>query len=118
MARRRDAGAWEVAASLADISGLEDLRRDRHRIIANDWLPADMSELAGRQLQRAAELLDKVDFTPATLRADLAGPPRSAGPLHSAAEIINRAADLCSDSAGMLNDNERRCGSSGNERPP
>jgi hypothetical protein len=28
--------------------------------------------------------------------------------LHSAAELINRAADLCSDSAGLVNDNERR----------
>jgi hypothetical protein len=28
--------------------------------------------------------------------------------LHSTAEIINRAADLCSESAGLVNDNERR----------
>jgi hypothetical protein len=100
--------SWDIAAALADIPGLEDLLGDRHRIIANDWLAAHMSSLVGRQLQRAADLLDKVDYTPAALRADLAGPRRSAALLHSAAEIINRAADLCSDSAGMVNDNERR----------
>jgi hypothetical protein len=100
--------SWDIAAALADIPGLEDLLGDRHRIIANDWLAAHMSSLVGHQLQRAADLLDKVDYTPAALRADLAGPRRSAALLHSAAEIINRAADLCSDSAGMVNDNERR----------
>jgi hypothetical protein len=100
--------SWDIAAALVDIPGLEDLLGDRHRIIANDWLAANMSTLVGRQLQRAGDLLDKVDYTPAALRADLAGPRRSAALLHSAAEIINRAADLCSDSAGMVNDNERR----------
>ena len=32
----------------------------------------------------------------------------SAGRLYSAAELISRAADLCSDSAGLVRDNERR----------
>jgi len=100
--------SWDVAAALADIPGLEDLLGDRHRIIANDWLAADMSALVARQLTRAADILDKVDFTPAALRADLAGSRRSVALVQSAAEIINRAADLCSDSAGLVNDNERR----------
>jgi hypothetical protein len=100
--------SWDIGASLVGISGLEDLLGDRHRIIANDWLAAHMSVLIGRQLGRAAEILDAVDFSPAALRADIAGPGRSSALLHSAAEIINRAADLCSDSAGLVNDNERR----------
>jgi hypothetical protein len=100
--------SWDVAGTLIDIPGLEDVLGDRHRIIANDWLAAHMSALVGRQLVRAADMLDTVDYTPAALRADLAGPRRAAALLHSAAEIINRAADLCSDSAGLVNDNERR----------
>jgi len=100
--------SWDIAAALIDIPGLEDLLGDRHRIIANDWLAADTSALIARQLARAADILDKVDYTPAALRADLDGPRRSASLLHSAAEIINCAADLCSDSAGLVNDNERR----------
>lgn len=99
--------SWDIAAALVDIPGLEDVLGDRHRIIANDWLAANTSALIARQLGRAADILDKVDFTPAALRADIAGPRRSAALLHSAAEIINRAADLCSDSAGLVNDNER-----------
>lgn len=100
--------AWDIAAALVDIPGLEDLLGDRHRIIANDWLAANMSALVARLLGRAADILEQVDFTPAALRADLAGPRRAAALLHSAAELINRAADLCSDSAGLINDNERR----------
>jgi hypothetical protein len=100
--------SWDIAAALADIEGLEDVLGDRHRIIANDWLAADMSGLIARLLARGADILDKVDYSPTALRVDLAGPRRSAALLHSAAEIVNRAADLCSDSAGLVNDNERR----------
>jgi hypothetical protein len=100
--------SWDLAPALIDIEGLEDFLGDRHRIIANDWLAANMSALVARLLARAADILERIDFSPAALRADLAGPRRSAALLHSAAEIINRAADLCSDSAGLVNDNERR----------
>lgn len=100
--------SWEVAAALVDIDGIGDLLGERHRIIANDWLAADMQSLIARLLRRAADIVDQVDLAPAAVRADLAGGRRSVGLLHSAAELINRAADLCSDSAGLVNDNERR----------
>jgi hypothetical protein len=100
--------SWDVAAALLDIDELADVLGERHRIIANDWQAATMNSLIARLLQRAAELLDRVDFTPAALRADLAGARASTGRLYSAAEIISRAADLCSDSAGLVHDNERR----------
>jgi len=100
--------SWDVAAALIEIDGLGDLLGERHRIIANDWLAADMQTLIARLLRRAADMLDHIDFKPSALRADLAGERRCVGLLHSAAELINRAADLCSDSAGLVNDNERR----------
>jgi hypothetical protein len=100
--------SWDIAAALIDIDGLGDLLGDRHRIIANDWLASDVAALVARLLRRSADILDRIDFTPAGLRADLAGPRRVAGLVHSAAELINHAADLSSDSAGLVNDNERR----------
>jgi hypothetical protein len=100
--------SWEVAASLLEFEDLAEVMGERHRIITNDWLAADMSGLVGRLLQRAADIIERVDFTPAALRADLAAGRRSAAYLHSAGELVNRAADLCSDSAGLVNDNERR----------
>jgi hypothetical protein len=100
--------SWDVASALVDVDGLGDVLGERHRIIANDWLAADMSALVARLLTRASEILARVDFTPHALRADLAGARRAPDVLHSAAELVNRAADLCSESAGLVNDNERR----------
>jgi hypothetical protein len=79
-----------------------------HRIIASDWQAAEMSSLAARLLLRAVDILEHVDFKPASLRDDLAGDRTSPGSLYSAAELIGRAADLLCDGAGLVRDNERR----------
>ena len=99
---------WAAAAALAGYPELADLLGDRHRIIANDWQAASMSELAGRLLHRAVDILDGIDLSPASLRADLEGPRSSPAYVYSAVELIDRAADLLSDSAGLVHDNERR----------
>ncbi len=62
---------WDAALALTVYPELADLLGDRHRIIANDWQAATMSSLAGRMLVRAADLLDRLDLTPASIRADL-----------------------------------------------
>ena len=56
--------SWDVAAALVDVAGLEDVLGDRHRIIANDWLAANMSSLIAASLVRAADILDDIDFAP------------------------------------------------------
>ena len=99
---------WDAATALIAYPDLADLLGDRHRIIANDWQAATMSSLAGRILNRAADLLDHVELTPAAVRADLGGPRAVPRYLYSAAELIDHAADLLSDSAGLVHDNERR----------
>ena len=100
--------AWDGAAALIGIDGLSDMLGERHRIIANDWQAATMNTVMSRLLGRAADILDRVDFTPQGLRADLAGARVSIGLVYSAAEMVSHAADLCSDSAGLVHDNERR----------
>ena len=100
--------SWAAAAALIEIDGLADMLGERHRIIANDWQAATMNSVQSRLLDRAADVLERVDFTPAALRADLADGQVSAGLLYSAAEMISHAADLCCDSAGLVHDNERR----------
>ncbi|HTK65829.1 MAG TPA: hypothetical protein VL595_25830 [Pseudonocardia sp.] len=100
--------SWRVAEQLLEVVAVADLLGERHRIIANDWQAAGLSTLAGRLLLRAAGILDQVDFTPAALRADLAGFGFAPNYLYSAAELIGRAADLLSESAGLVHDNERR----------
>ncbi|MFD9126611.1 hypothetical protein [Kitasatospora sp. NPDC059571] len=100
--------SWESARALLDFPDFADLLGERHRIIVNDWQAAHLSDLAGRLLHRAADILERIDLRPAAVRADLAGD--SVGPrrLYSAAELISRAADLLSESAGLVHDNERR----------
>jgi hypothetical protein len=100
--------SWGVAAALLEIDGLADVMGERHRIIANDWLAAHMQSLIAALLARAAEMLGHVDFSPAALRADLAGARLAPRRLFSAAEVISRAADLCCQSAQLVHDNERR----------
>ena len=99
---------WEAASALLGYQDLADLLGDRHRIIANDWQAASMSSLAGRLLRRAVDVLDAVDFTPAAVRADVGDTRADARYLYSTVELIDHAADLLSDSAGLVHDNERR----------
>jgi hypothetical protein len=100
--------SWAVAGTLVEVEGLADLLGERHRIIANDWRAATMNSVQSRVPERAADILEHVDVAPAALRADLADGRVSAGLLYSAAEMISHAADLCSESAGLVHDNERR----------
>jgi hypothetical protein len=60
------------------------------------------------QLVRAVEILELVDFTPAAVRADIAGHRTHPKRLYSAGELITHAADLLSDSAGLVHKNEGR----------
>jgi hypothetical protein len=100
--------SWDMAGALVDVDELADVLGERHRIISNDWLAAHMNSLLGRLLARAADMLERIDFTPAALRLDLAGARVTLRRLYSVAEVVSRAADLCCDSAGLVHDNERR----------
>jgi hypothetical protein len=99
--------SWDAAARLRH-PGLADLLGERHRIIANDWQAAALSALVGRLSRRAGELLAPLDLSPEGVRADLAGPRLLPGYLHSASELLDRAADLAAESAALVHDNERR----------
>lgn len=100
--------SWAAAVALFDYASLADLVGERQRIIANDWQAADMSRLAGRLLLRAVEMLDRLTFTPEALRHDLSADRFVPQLIYSATELIDRAADLLSDSAGLVHENERR----------
>jgi hypothetical protein len=100
--------SWGVAAALLEIEELAGQLGERHRIIANDWQAAALNRLTGRILDRAADVLERVDFAPAALRADLAAQKVSVDRLYSAGELIDRAADLVCESSALVHQNERR----------
>jgi hypothetical protein len=93
--------SWTAAGAILEIAALDDLLGVRHRIIANDWQAAGATVVVGRLLERAADVLDRVD-------AEATAAARTPRLLHSAAELIARAADLLGEAAGLVQDNERR----------
>lgn len=100
--------SWETAEALLPHRQLADMLGERHRIIANDWQAAGLNSLVAQLLARAVKILDQVNFTPAALRADLAGSRSAPAYIFSASELIDRAADLIAESATLVHDNERR----------
>ena len=100
--------SWQSVGALASFPELADLLGERHRTVANDWQSAYLLLLVARLLRRALDVLGRVDFTPEALRADLDGERYSARYLYSAAELLDRAADLIAESAVLVHDNERR----------
>ncbi|MXP20758.1 hypothetical protein GIY30_05230 [Gordonia sp. HNM0687] len=100
--------SWEVSEALLSYPELADLLAERHRIIGNNWRNAATSQLIARYLRRAVAMIRRVDFTPAALRANLAGERIAAKYLYAAAEMIAHAADLGVESAVLTHEDERR----------
>jgi hypothetical protein len=100
--------SWSMAEALLAYPQLADLLGERHRIIGNNWQNAATAQLVARYLRRAVAVMDRVDFSPAALRKDLAGPCSAPGYLYAAAELINHAADLSATSSVLTHENERR----------
>jgi hypothetical protein len=100
--------SWAVAEALLAYPRLTDLLGERHQIIANNWQNAHTAQLIARYLRRAVTVLERIDFSPAALREDLAGGRSAAGYLYAAAELINHAADLSAASSVLIHEDERR----------
>lgn len=100
--------SWGTVHGLLAFPDLAGVLGERHRIIANDWQNAAVATLVSRLVRRGLEMLDCVDFTPAAVRADLDDERVFSAYLYSAAELLDRAADLVAESAMLVHDNERR----------
>ena len=66
--------SWAMAEALLSFPQLADLLAERHKIIGNNWQNASTAQLAARYLRRAVSIMDRVDFSPAALRATSPGP--------------------------------------------
>jgi len=69
--------SWGMAEALVAYPQLADLLGERHRIIGNNWQNAATAQLVARYLRRAVAVMERIDYAPAALRKNLAG-PRSA----------------------------------------
>ena len=100
--------SWSMAEALLSYPQLADLLAERHKIIGNNWQNASTAQLIARYLRRAVSIMERVDFSPAGLRKDLAGARSAPSYLYSAAELVNHAADLSAASSVLTHENERR----------
>jgi hypothetical protein len=100
--------SWAMAEALLSYPQIADLLAERHKIIGNNWQNAATAQLIARYLRRAVSILERIDFTPAALRKDLAGARTAPAYLFSAAEMINHAADMSAASSVLTHENERR----------
>ena len=100
--------SWAAAINLMKIPTLENVLGERHRIIINDWQAAHLSTLVAKLLDRALLILNKIDFQPEAIREDILTIKRFPDLLYSASELLDRGADLSSEFAMLVHDNERR----------
>lgn len=100
--------SWGMAEALLSYPELADLLAERHRIIGDNWQNGCTTQLIARYLRRAVATMERVDFSPAAVRRDLAGVRTAPRYLYAAAELINHAADLAVASSVRTHENERR----------
>ena len=100
--------SWAMAEALLSYPQLADLLAERHKIIGNNWQNASTAQLIARYLRRAVSIMERVDFSPAGLRKDLAGARSAPAYLYAAAELINHVADLSAASSVLTHQDERR----------
>ncbi len=82
--------------------------RDDHRVIARDWLAADMNAMIAWLLRRAIRVLQSMDMSPGAIRADLLGARHHQAALKAAASILERAALLAVECAAYVEDFNHR----------
>ena len=97
-----------AAAQLIKVPTLEDVLGERHRIIINDWQAANLSSLVAKLIKRSLLFLNDINFSPASIRADIKSQKRYPDLLYSSSELLDRAADLSAQFALLIHDNERR----------
>ncbi len=111
------ASAWladAVALGWSSVKGMRPAPRcasildEGHRVIAKDWLTADMTLLIGWLLRRAIKSLDHMDMSPAAVRSDLGSQRSYEAMLRSVAEMLDRAGALAAESVSFLGEIDRR----------
>lgn len=111
------ASAWladAVAVGWSSVKGMRPAPRcasildEGHRVIAKDWLTADMTLLIGWLLRRATKSLDRMDLSPVAVRCDLGSQRSYEAMLRSVAEMLDRAGALATQSVAFLGEMDRR----------
>jgi len=79
-----------------------------HRVVAKDWLTADIHQLVATLLRRAIRPLDRLDLTLFAVRVDLEGPRHYESILRSVGGMLGRAGTLVGESEVFVDELDRR----------
>ena len=82
--------------------------RDDHRVIARDWLGADMNALIAWLLNRAVGVINRLDLSPDAIAADLQGTGSYKPAIESAAAMLERAATLAAETELFVDNFDRQ----------
>ena len=95
----RAAGStWNTAKTVRRTIALASTLDEDHRVVAKDWLAADMNCLIAWLLRQAIQLLDRLELTPEAIETDLLGARCYRDVLQSAAGMLDHAAILTNES--------------------
>jgi len=109
--------AWLCGAAGASLEAVRAARQrlgisvstaESHRVIAKDWLAADMNALIASVIRRAIGVLDRLDSNADANEIDPAAQRASARLLCLAAEKLDRAVSLCCDAALFAEEVDQR----------
>jgi hypothetical protein len=103
LAEKMDA-AWE-RESVLFTGELIDAARPRFQTIVTNWCGSRSTMLGGKLMLLAVECLERIDFTPAVIRADR---QRGGRYLRTAGWILDKAAQVLATSGTELADNDIR----------
>lgn len=105
----RAAGStWDAGKTVRRALSLASTLGESHRVIAKDWLAADMNSLVAWLLRQALKLLDRIEMTAEAIVADLVDTRVYGDILQSAAEILDHAAAIANESELFVQDFDRR----------
>ena len=105
----RAAGStWDAGKTVRRALSLASTLGESHRVIAKDWLAADMNSLVAWLLRRALKLLDRIEMSAEAIVADLVDARVYGDILQSAAEILDHAAAIANESELFVQDFDRR----------
>lgn len=89
----RAAGStWNTAKTVCRTIARASTLDEDHRVVAKDWLAADMNSLIAWLLRQAIQLLDRLELTPEAIETDLLGARCYRDVLQSAAGMLDHAA--------------------------
>lgn len=103
-----------VASSWANVQAVRPAVRcgavldEGHRVVAKDWLTADIHQLVATLLRRALRPLDRLDLSLFAVRFDLEGPRDYESILRSVAGMLGRTSTLVGESEVFVGELDRR----------